>query len=326
MKLLSSFMGQLDEWLNTYLPDIVGTKANTIRAYKASWRLLVQYLQEHKGIAANDITFDTLTYENITGFLSYVENERGCKISTRNNRLAAITSFAQYAQRQDFTKSTVFYKATQNIPFKSEDDSEERSWFTEEELKIFLDLPTPKTRTGIRDHALLSFMYATAERADEVCVTKVKDIKFLEDGKASIIVHGKGGKTRHIKISEKPAKILQKFIRYRRIENQPEEFIFPTQRNSHMSVKSIEEVFEKYIKIVRSRHPDLFQMKSYPPHSMRHTTAMHMVKAEVPLIVIKQFLGHAHLATTEIYAKMSSVELNEKIRKWDKKYWSGFDA
>ena len=141
-------------------------------------------------------------------------------------------------------------------------------------------------------------------------------LKFLSDGKASIVIHGKGGKTRRIKIFEKPATVLKSYIQYRRIGNQPDAYIFPSQRNDRMSVKCLEEIFSKYIRIVREEYPNLFRKDSYPPHSMRHTTAMHMLEAGVPLVVIKQFLGHEHLATTEVYAKISPEVVNKRLENW----------
>ena len=323
METSTTILPHLKHWTKEYLPHAEGKKQNTIRSYKNTWRLVIKFFLL-KQIYAEDITYEMLNYQCLMDFLTWIEKDRGCKIGTRNNRLAAISKFAEYSMRQDFDASATFYTAVAKIPYKEGDDATVRAYFTREELKIFLDCPTPKSNMGNRDHVLLQFMYASGMRAEEVCILKVGNVKFLEDGMASIEVHGKGGKTRRIKIFSNSAKILKRYIRYRKIENQPDEFIFPSQRNTRMSVKCLEEIFAKYLKIARDAHPELFRENSYPPHSMRHTTAMHMLEAGVPLVVIKQFLGHAHLSTTEVYAKVSPETVNKKLESWNKEYWNKY--
>ena len=90
-----------------------------------------------------------------------------------------------------------------------------------------------------------------------------------------------------------------------------------------VTAQSTDEVFSKYVKRAKAEHKDLFLEKTYTPHSMRHTTAVHMIEAGVPLIVIKQFLGHSSISSTEVYAKMSQSTVNEKLKEWDAKYWHG---
>ena len=187
--------------------------------------------------------------------------------------------------------------------------------------RICRPTPSPKDKMGYRDHVLLSTMYASGMRADEACSVTVGDISFLNDGTSSLLIHGKGGKARRIRLSEKPSGMLKKYLAYRRISNQHERHIFSTQRNERISVSCIEEIYAKYVERARAGHPGLFREPVYTPHSMRHTTAVHMLEAGVPLPVIKQFLGHSNLSTTEIYAKMSQPTVNERLKDWDKSYW-----
>lgn len=321
----NKIMTPLHDWLTEYLPNVEGLKPRTIESYKDSWRLVTKYFL-NKGVNAYEITYDMLTLQELMGFLGWLENDRKCSASTRANRQAAISKFANYAVNRDFGEACGFYQAVGRLPYKkvAPEDRAEWTYFTHEELKVFLNQPTPKSSTGIRDHALLQFMYATGERAEEVCQTKVKDISFLDDGRAMVEVHGKGGKPRKIKIMKEAASVLKKYIRYRRIGNQPESYVFPSQRNERMSVKCVEEIFKKHLATARSERPDLFQKHTYTPHSMRHTTAMHMVDAGVPIIVIKVFLGHSSISTTEIYAKMNPEKANERIKEWSKDYWSEY--
>lgn len=313
----------LQTWLEDYLPKAEGKKPNTIKSYKETWRLMILFLAS-SGIEPDSITYEMLDYDRITGFLQWLEEKRNCKASTRNNRLSALSKFAKYSLNRDFNSAYIFSKATSVIPFKKENDSIERAYFSRDETKLLLDLPTPRNTMGLRDHVLLQFMYASGARAEEVCIVKVEDVRFLSDGKASVLLHGKGGKTRRIKIAEKPASVLKRYIAQRRIANDAGQYVFHSQRNNRMSVKCIEEIFAKYVNMAKKLYPDLFREKSYPPHSMRHTTAVHMLEAGVPMIVVKQFLGHSQLATTEVYAKLSPEAMNSRITDWDKAYWKDY--
>lgn len=102
---------------------------------------------------------------------------------------------------------------------------------------------------------MLCILYASGMRAEEICALTVVDVSFLPDGKAPILIHGKGGKSRRIKISEKPSAMLKKYISSRRISNQHERHIFSTQRNEMMSTSALEELFSKYVKRAKRSFP-----------------------------------------------------------------------
>ena len=320
----TKILDPLNHWLDKYLPDVEGKSGNTIRSYKDTWRIFMQYMVKN-GTRPADVTYSMLTYEEVVRFLDCCEKDRGNKASTRNSRRAALSKFSEYAENIDFNAAHEFHRAMKKIPAKKNACATERAYFMKEEVKILLNLPTANTPMGYRDHVLLPFMYASGCRADEVCGMKVKDVRFLEEEKkTSVLLHEKGGKTRRIKISPEPSAALMKYIRHRGISSQREAYVFPSQRNEKMGLKCVEDIFGRYISKARKEHPDLFLEKSYPPHSMRHTTAVHMLEAGVPLVVVKQFLGHAHISTTEIYARLSPKVVLEQIAMWDKKYWDEY--
>lgn len=321
MKKESALLLLLESWLGEYLPNQEGKRANTIKSYRDSWRILIQFMYEIKGTPADRVDFRSLDYNTLMEFLDWLKDTRKCSASTRNSRLAAITKFSEYAQNRDIDAASCFRTACVKLPYKKLSDAKERAYFTQAEIKIFLSLPDANDKTGYRDQVILCVLYASGMRAEEICALTVGDISFLSDGRASLLIHGKGGKSRRIKLSEKPSTILKKYITHRRISNQHTRHVFSTQRNEMMSTSALEELFSKYVKRAKEQNKDLFLEETYTPHSMRHTTAVHMVEAGVPLLVIKQFLGHAHLTTTEIYAKMSQSTVNEKLKGWDDEYW-----
>lgn len=316
----SSFLWFLEHFINTYMPDAKGLSKNTVTSYKATFRILIQFLYEKKGITAQEITFDVLTYEILHEFLDWIENERGCSILTRNQRLAALYSFSEYAQNRNFEAATSFRTSVIRIPMKKA-QGKERAFFTQAEIQILLAMPDTNHNTGIRDCVLLSVMYASGARAQEICDLRIRDIRFFED-KAVLHIIGKGRKARLVQIGKSPAMMLKDYLKRKGIDCKADRHVFSSQTHEQMTVSCIEAIFKKYVNKAKKENTDLFQCDSYPPHSMRHTTAVCMLEAGVPLPVIKSFLGHSQLSTTEIYATLSQETVNKKVREWNEKYWS----
>ncbi len=199
-----------------------------------------------------------------------------------------------------------------------------RTSFTREEIKILFKLPDSVKEIGLRDKTLLCFMYASGMRAQEVCDLTVGDIQFYSD-RAGINVHGKGQKTRRIGIPAAAANVLKKYIVHRGISRSFNRHVFSSQTHEKMTVSCIEEIFAKYIKKAKQAHPDKFR-DHYTPHSMRHTTATHMLEAGVPLVVVKNFLGHVSLQTTQIYTEISQDTMNRQLKAWNEKWFLRQDA
>lgn len=312
------FYELLQDYFNEYLPVARGLSESTITSYKATFRLLMEYMYNIRATTSDAITFSELTTDCISGFLNWLETDRKCSVSTRNQRLSAITAFAIYAQRRDFEEACAFRNNISLIP-KKKGIKNKRSYFTIDELKILFELPNKNSNIGKRDYALLSFMYASGMRAQEVCEMKVGDIKFHSD-RASIKVFGKGKKIRRIGIPAQASKNLEKYIAYRKISSKLEKHVFSSQTHEKMTVSCIEEIYKKYINQAKSEHPNLFR-ETYSPHSMRHTTATHMLEAGVPLIVVKNFLGHVSLQTTQIYAEVTQETMNKQLKAWNEKWF-----
>jgi site-specific recombinase XerD len=312
------FLDLLDCFLNTYLPCSVGVSPNTIKSYKSAFRLLLKYMYEKKGIIADKIGFADLKYEALLDFLSWLETGRGCSITTRNQRLSALSSFAQYAQNRDFDAATVFRRSTSKVPSKK-GINKPRSVFTLEEIAVLLNLPKNDSATGCRNRTLLSVMYATGARAQEICDLRVPDVRFNGET-ATLTLTGKGNKTRRVGIPSGCAALLKYYIEKQGLSGKNARHVFSSQTREHMSVSCIEEVFKKYIGIARDECPNLFCEAKYTPHSMRHSTATHMLEAGVSIVVIKNILGHVSLQSTQRYATTTQSTLNKHIRAWNDKW------
>ncbi len=318
-----SFIDILEHYFNYYLPTAKGLSPSTIVSYKSAFRLLIEYMYSEKNLSADRITFETIDDKLITSFLDWLESERKCSISTRNQRLSAIAAFSIYAQNRAFGTAAIFRSSVSKVPQKKA-PRKGRNSFTRDELKILFDLPETTSEIRLRDKTLLCFMYASGTRAQEVCELTVGDIQFHSD-RAGINIHGKGQKTRRIGIPCAASTMLMNYIKHRRIESKYDAHVFSSQTHEKMSVSCIEEIYKKYVKQARAENPDKFR-KIYTPHSMRHTTATHMLEAGVPLVVVKNFLGHVSIQTTQIYTEVSQDTMDRQLKAWNDKWFVKNDS
>lgn len=146
----------------------------------------------------------------------------------------------------------------------------------------------------------------------------VKSVNFRTNG-TTIDIVGKGSKARRIRIPDHCSSMLKKYLNHRNIETEPNKHIFSSQTHEHMTVSCIEGIYKKYIKLAKEKNPNLFKEARDSPHSMRHTTGQHMLEAGVPLMVIKSFLGHASVQTTQIYVESPQATVDKHVRKWNEK-------
>jgi site-specific recombinase XerD len=275
-------------------------------------------LYEHKHINTDKVAFTDLDYKTLLDFLSWIETERRCGITTRNQRLSVLSSFAGYAQNRNLDAATIFRRDIKKIPSKK-GANRKRTVFTLEETALFLNLPKSGSLTEFRNKTLLSVMYASGARAQEICDLTVGDIRHNGDT-ASLILTGKGGKTRKIGIPKGCTTILKQYIDKRNLTGKNECHVFSSQTHEHMSVSCVEEIYKKYVTLAKKEYPRLFTEKNYTPHSMRHSTATHMLEAGIPIVVIKNFLGHASLQSTQIYAEVTQSTVDRNIKAWNEKW------
>ncbi|MDR2568924.1 MAG: site-specific integrase, partial [Oscillospiraceae bacterium] len=298
----------LEEFFTEYLPHVKGVQENTIISYQYAFQLLFRYLEEKKGLTNPEkVTFNDLGDKTIEEFLFYLEQERGCSVRTRNLRRAAIVTFAKFASKRAFSISLPFYNEAVNLPKKRVPKNSGFKHFTKEEIAIMLKLPKASRIIGQRDITILSLLYATGSRAQELCDITLGAITFGSPTK--IRLTGKGPKTRMVTIPDTCTAILKEYLQSRNFDvNSPEtrhRHLFSSQTNEHMSISCVEEIVKKYVKEAKKLHPELFKEDNYTPHSFRHSIAVHMLEAGESLVAIKAFLGHSSIESTAIYAQVT---------------------
>lgn len=315
----ATFMDLLETYFTEYMPYAAGLSENTIRSYKHTFRLLLNYLVQETNIRTEKLCFRNLDYETLTNFLNCLESSRGCTVSTRNQRLTALSAFAVYAGNRNLEAASIFMNSVKKIPAKRTTEKP-RTVFTIDEVSLLLRLPDVKTAIGKRDHAILNLMYASGARAQEICDLRVRNIIFQEQA-TRLILTGKGNKARRIIIAKPCADILKRYLEWRDISKDLEHHIFSSQTHEHMTISCIEEIYKKYIRAAKELYPNMFLEPRYTPHTMRHTCATHMLEAGVPIVAIKNFLGHSSVMTTERYAALSQATVNSHIREWNDKWF-----
>lgn len=314
-KKVNEVLGLLEEYFTNYLPCVKGMSNNTIRSYQHAFQLLFRYLEEILNIPPEKVTFEILSGDCIQKFLIYLEQERQCSIQTRNLRRSAIVSFAKFASKKSFGSSLPFYTDMVDLPVKRQPKKLGVKHFTKEEIAILLNLPKTTSLVGQRNVTLLSMLYGTGARAQEICDIALGDISFKKP--TTVRLHGKGNKSRIVAIPNNCSAILKEYLSSRNLdcedENNKQMYLFPSQMNAHMSISCVEEVVRKYVKEAKSKHPTLFTQEKYSPHSLRHSIAVHMLEEGDSLLAIKAFLGHSSLATTAVYAQVSPELANKYL-------------
>lgn len=298
----------LNSFFNQYLPLQKNVSANTIKSYKSTFELFFNYCKD-KGVNIFKIDINIFTEKIILEFLSYLENERNNSITTRNQRLAAICSFIKHIYTKENTYILEFQKIL-NIPYKK---SEQKmiEYLSIEALEIFLAQPNLKSKKGRRDLAILVTLYDTGARVSELINLKVKDINFENGNNATVQLLGKGNKRRIVPIISNTVNILQNYISENNLTDKFENYLFTNNSNTKLTDSGITYIIEKYKDLALTVSNTI--PKHITPHTFRHTKAIHLLEAGVPMVHIKDILGHSDLRTTEIYAKVSVEEKRKAL-------------
>lgn len=204
----TNFARYLTDFLTIYLSGQKNVSRNTILAYRDTFKLLLKYCKDIRNIPAERITMDTLSTELITGFLNWLEAERNCCISTRNHRLASIHSFFRYVQGEDPTGIYHFQKIIA-IPIKKY-EKVHVIHLTPDVMKLILNQPDRNTSKGRRDLTLLSMLYDTGARVQELIDIKVIDI--ILDSPAVVVLTGKGQKIRRVPLMNNTVNLLKNYL------------------------------------------------------------------------------------------------------------------
>ncbi|CEG57788.1 TPA: tyrosine-type recombinase/integrase [Legionella pneumophila subsp. pneumophila] len=307
----TDFSIYLSRFLSNYLAGQRNLSPNTIKAYRDVFILLLRFCRDVKNIPIEKLQLEQVDVVLIEAFLDHIEKDRHCTPRTLNHRLTTLHAFFRYIQVED----PLYLLQCQRIlaiPLRRF-VRPEVSYLSKDHLAALLAQPNLGKPEGRRDVVLLSTLYDTGARVQELIDLTVGDVRLKTPAQVRIL--GKGRKIRVVPLMDNTANLLQSYLH----ENNlllPETFDYPLFRNNQgnkLTRVGVNYILQKYERLVREASPQYKQRIS--PHTLRHTKGMHLLQGGVSLDIIRDFLGHVDIKTTEIYARANLEMKRAAIEK-----------
>lgn len=305
----TDFAKHLTNFLSSYLPSQKNVSKNTIYSYRDAFKLFIRYCQEAKQIPPEKLTMGMLSRDLITGFLDWLESERKCSISTRNQRLTAIHSFFRYVQYEEPSGIYYFQKVI-SIPLKKAPKNVVNH-LSPEAMQLLLAQPDRNCLKGRRNLTLMSVLYDTGARVQELIDIQVRDV--ILDAPAVVVLTGKGNKTRRVPLMKNTVSLLKRYILEHKLDKpwKSEYPLFTNNQHNKLTKEGVAYIISIYV--ASARKTSTLVPPKVKPHMLRHSKSMHLLQAGVNLIYIRDFLGHVDLKTTEIYARTDTETKRKAI-------------
>ncbi len=301
----------LGSWIRRFLMEyLVGERnlaRNTQQSYRDAVRLLVVFVATKMHKRVDELLVPDIDADLLRAFLLHIEEKRKCSISSRNQRLAAIHALSGFIAERcpeylDWCARLRAVKSKRSAPTPV-------CYLEKPEIDALLDAPSPITKLGYRDHTLLLFLYNSGARAEEAAKLCIEDLSlhYGADGTlSSVRLHGKGGKVRICPLWASTTVTLRNLVAGRN----GKERVFLNRRSEPLTRFGIHEIVTRYARAAMSRVPEM-RKKRIGPHTIRHTTATHLLRAGVDINTIRAWLGHVSINTTNIYAE-TDLEMKAK--------------
>ena len=292
-------------WIKRFLTEYIITEKNlsknTQLSYRDTFRLMLVFTVKRTKKTVDKILLEDFSMDSIKDFLSDLESRRKCSISTRNQRLAAIHAFAKFVGLYS-PENVEWCRLLNIIPFKKA-QTKLITYLEKPEMDALLNAPDRTTKLGKRDYALLLFLYNTGARAEEAAKLSIGDLSLPTSSKkgfATVTVRGKGNKLRKCPLWDKTVEELWLLIS----ERASSEPVFLNRLNQPITRFGIFSMVNKYAKLVANEFPGIKE-KRISPHTIRHTTATHLLQSGIDINTIRAWLGHVSINTTNIYAEIN---------------------
>jgi len=297
----------IKRFLLEYLISEKNLSRNTQHSYRDTIRLCVAFIAIKDHLSVDQLTIEDVSPEIVKKFLSDLESVRHCSIATRNQRLAAIHMLAQFIGSNS-PEYLEWCRQIQMIPFKK---TKKRliTYLDKSEMNGLLNAPDKNTFQGNRDYALLLFLYNTGARADEAAQLTIADLNIAHAQKrdlSTVLIRGKGNRLRRCPLWSQTVNVLTPLIQNR---SQPEH-VFLNRCKQPLTRFGIHSLVKRYVKKITIQYPSI-EKKQVSPHTIRHTTATHLLQAGVDINTIRAWLGHVSINTTNVYVE---VDLEMKAK------------
>jgi site-specific recombinase XerD len=295
----TDFSIHVTSFLTHYLAAQRNLSPNTIKAYRDVFTLLLRFCRDVQDIAPEKLRLEQVDVSLVEAFLDHLETERKSSPRTRNHRLATLHAFFRYVQAEEPAHMLHCQKILA-IPLRRHAHPTV-GYLSKEELAEILAQPDLRTSDGRRDAVLLSVLYDTGARVQELIDLSVGDLRL--DPPAQLRLLGKGRKMRAVPLMDNTVQLLHDHLQENHLDR-PEQFdkpLFQNARGQRLSRSGIRYILKKYLVKARSKLPTLNRTVS--PHTLRHAKGMHLLQSGISLDMIRDFLGHVDVKTTQIYAR-----------------------
>lgn len=295
----TDFALHLTGFLTTHLAGQRNASSNTIRSYRDTFVLLLRYLRDVYDRPAEKVTVATIDAPLVTAFLEHLQTDRHCSPRTCNQRLAAIHAFARYVQGEApehlLAMQRVLAMPARRFPRRPV------GYLEAADLGAVLAQPDGSSAAGRRDAVLLSVLYDTGARCQELIDLRAKDVRL--EAPAHVRLTGKGRKTRVVPLMASTVTLLRGHMETHglMVPDAAERPVFSGRHGRPMSRSGIRYLLAKHVRSAASERTGI--PSKVGPHTLRHSKAMHMLQAGVPLVIIRDILGHVDVKTTEVYAR-----------------------
>jgi integrase/recombinase XerD len=301
----------LGPWIRRFLMEHLVSERNlarnTQRSYRDSLRLLLPVIARRTRKPIDRLAVTDVSADRVRQFLGELEEKRGCTIATRNQRLAALHALARFIGLHA-PELVEWCGQVRAVPFKKATKTQV-TYLEKAEMDALLAAPDLTTAQGCRDHTLLLFLYNSGSRADEAAHVLIGDLQLglkPERDPSAVLIRGKGNKLRRCPLWTRTVSELAVLVHGRA----EKEHVFLNRRGEPLTRFGIHTMVERYATKVAEKMPSV-ATKRLSPHTIRHTTATHLLRAGVDINTIRAWLGHVSLATTNIYAE---VDLEMKAK------------
>ena len=299
----------LKRFFSHYMPVQKGHSSNTVAAYRDAIKLLLCYVADTLKKSVDELNVEDVTEKVVLAFLDYIEQQRGCAATTRNARLAAIRSLFAFIAREN-PELVLPAQQIRTIPLKRTEHNT-IEYLEEKELQAVLDAVNINSRTGLRDRALFLLLYNTGARVSEVVNLQLTDLRL---DAAQVTLHGKGNKDRSCPLWPETVAALEAYIKQRQPKATETEQVFLNANGGPITRFGIRHITRKYGVKAQTKQPTIDD-KPLNPHRIRHTTAMHLLRAGNDINMVSYWLGHAHLNTTHAYVEIDMETKRKMLEK-----------
>lgn len=298
----TAFGRAIHRFFEQYLPHLRGMSIHTIRSYRDALVLYIQFASKINNRPIERLDINDVNRECVMGFLRHLESERGNSIATRNARLAALHTFARFlvAEHPD---CLALLQGVLAIPVKRGAREKPIDYFESNEMAALLGSIDRSTSCGARDYVLFALLFNTGARVQEILDLRIRDIRL--ESPSQVRLHGKGNKVRLCPIWPGTASLLRDLISGAPSADKQDStatFVFRNHRGGKLTRFGVRYRLKKHVTASASDAPTVLD-KQLHPHSLRHSTAIHLLKSGVDFATISQWLGHASVDTTMRYAR-----------------------